>query len=147
MIPIKDDNPTRSFPLFTVVLIAANVIAFLYQRSVGLDGDHYLIQTLGMIPFEISHHVDVQPTSPIPVLATPLTSMFLHGDILHLGGNMLYLWIFGNNVEDELGKFRFLSFYIVCGLIAAATHVASGPDSEIPVIGASGAISGILGAT
>ena len=101
---------------------------------------------MAAIPYEITNMVDINPNSVIPVPVTLLTSMFIHGNLFHLGGNMLYLWIFGNNIEDAMGHLRFVVFYVICGIVATLFHVASNPASKVPMVGASGAISGILGA-
>jgi len=145
MIPLKDDLPGRIFPLITVSLIVLNSLVFFYQMSLGRDEEVFVFK-YGAIPWEITHHVDRNPTVPFPVQGTLLTSMFLHGGLFHLIGNMLYLWIFGNNIEDAMGHLRFLIFYFVCGVIAAISHILTSPNSQIPMIGASGAISGVLGA-
>lgn len=134
MIPIKDDNPRLRPPIFTVGLIALNIVAFYFEIQFGLDT---VVYQYGAIP---SHIVELQS------LETLLTSMFLHGGFLHLGGNMLYLWIFGDNIEGYLGHSRFLMFYLLCGLVAAFTHIFLSGISEIPMVGASGAVSGLLGA-
>jgi membrane associated rhomboid family serine protease len=131
----------------TVILIAVNTAVFLFQVVSPRGLDYYVLR-MGAIPAEISH---LRPLLDWPVARiSPVLSlffhMFLHGGLFHLGGNMLYLWIFGNNVEDVLGRFRFSIFYIVCGLSAALTHIALHPRSEVPMIGASGAIAGVLGA-
>ena len=146
ILPIKDENPTRHLPILTIGILAANVGAFLYMLSLGTTGFDAYTRRMGAIPFEIAHARDAISPTPIPLFLTLLTAMFLHGGWWHLGGNMLYLWIFGNNVEDRLGHFRFLVFYLVCGLAATLAHVASGPESTVPMVGASGAIAGILGA-
>jgi membrane associated rhomboid family serine protease len=104
------------------------------------------VTAFGATPFEITNQIDIPPLVHFPVFFTLFTSMFLHGGFFHIGGNMLYLWIFGDNVEDAMGSFRFLIFYLLCGVIAAITHIALEPNSLIPMIGASGAISGVLGA-
>ena len=144
MIPLRDDNPSRTPPIVTVSLIVANILAFFYQLSLGQDGMQQLVMRLGLIPAEVTGAAAAVTDVPVPL--TFLTSMFLHGDLMHLGGNMLYLWIFGNNVEDETGHLLFPVFYFACGLAAAALQVAVKPDSTIPMIGASGAIAGVLGA-
>jgi membrane associated rhomboid family serine protease len=146
MIPLKDDNPTRSFPLVTILLILTNVSVSLYQFSLGDMGNAVFTMKMGAIPFEITHFADSVSPTPIPLYLTLITAMFLHGGLLHLGGNMLYLWVFGNNVEDLLGHARFLFFYLLCGVVATLAHIASAPDSRIPLVGASGAIAGVLGA-
>lgn len=146
-IPLKDENPTSRFPLITILFIALNVVVFFYQIF-SPEGLQYHVLRLGAIPYEITHFRSL--TIPrIPRLFPPLTlvtAMFLHGGLLHLGGNMLYLWIFGNNVEDYLGSARFILFYLLCGLAASFTHIIFNPNSTVPMIGASGAIAGILGA-
>jgi membrane associated rhomboid family serine protease len=155
MIPIKDDNPTRTFPFFTLVLIAANVFVYFYQL---FEGD-LIIWRLGLIPDRLFHPgsypKDVLirsgsylrlPNAAIPEYLTVLTSMFIHGGFFHLAGNMLYLWIFGNNIEDDFGHIRFLLFYIFCGAFASLFHAVLSFASGIPMVGASGAISGVLGA-
>lgn len=144
MIPLHDDNPGRTTPVVTVGLMAANILVFLYQLSLGREQMQELVFRLGLIPVEVTGREVVTPG--LPVAVTFLTSMFLHGDILHLAGNMLYLWVFGNNVEDETGHAPFLLFYLGCGVAAAALQVAMLPSSDIPMIGASGAIAGVLGA-
>jgi membrane associated rhomboid family serine protease len=144
MIPLKDDLPTHSFPLITVGFILLNIAAFFYQVSLGPAADGLLF-AYGAIPFNLMHIVESGVS--VPTAATSLfTSMFLHGDIMHLGGNMLYLWIFGNNIEDIMGRSRFIVFYLICGVAAVYTHSWMEAQSRIPMIGASGAVSGILGA-
>ncbi len=127
------------------MLIAVNTAVFLYQVSLGRKMEYFILRT-AVIPYEIVHLEDIYPGSIVPLPLTLITAMFVHGNLLHLGGNMLYLWIFGNNIEDALGHFRFLLFYVVCGLIASFLHISIYPHSTIPMIGASGAIAGILGA-
>ncbi|HID87697.1 MAG TPA: rhomboid family intramembrane serine protease [Anaerolineae bacterium] len=147
MIPLRDVNPTRTFPAVTVLVIAANVLVFLYELI--LPSEQALarfVSSLGVIPYEIVHNVDLPPPSLQPIYLTLFTAMFLHGGPIHIIGNMLYLWIFGNNVEDVMGSLRFMVFYLLCGLGASATQIAVGPNSRIPNIGASGAIAGVLGA-
>ncbi len=146
MIPIKDDNPTRTVPFVTVSLIILNCVIYLYQMILPGELSHLLTLKFGVVPYEITHFVDVRPEIPIPTFFTVITSQFLHGSIFHLGGNMLYLWIFGNNIEDIMGHLRFLGFYLICGILAALAHIILQPTSTIPTIGASGAISGVLGA-
>jgi len=133
MIPLRDVIPSRSFPFFTVTFIVLNAVAFLFELSLSDPALQELIVTFGVVPAELN---------PI----TFVTSMFLHSGWLHFLGNMLYLWISGDNVEDRLGHFRFVLFYLGCGMAAAAAHVWVNPDSAIPTIGASGAIAGVMGA-
>lgn len=146
MIPLKDDNPTYSAPIFVVMLIAINMGVFIYALLLGDLGYNMFTSRFGAIPFEITHATDAISPTPIPLYLTLLTSMFLHGGWMHLGGNMLYLWIFGKNIEDTLGHFKFLGFYILCGAVATMAHVVSEPESVAPMVGASGAIAGVLGA-
>lgn len=144
MIPLRDDNPTRSTPFLTVVLIAANVLVYLYEMTLPPDALRAFVMQLGVIPSELT--VGGGGGSDLPFAATLFTSMFLHGSLMHLAGNMLYLWIFGNNIEDSAGPVRYLIFYLACGVAAAATQIAASPRSDVPMIGASGAIAGVLGA-
>jgi len=145
MFPIWDDVPTKKFPLITVILIALNSMVFLYQVSLGERFSEF-IHSMGLLPFEIIHHIDLFPSGPSPIYLTIFSSMFMHGSIIHLLGNMLFLWIFGNNVEDYLGRKKFVIFYLVCGIAAACTQIVFNPDSKVPMVGASGAIAGVLGA-
>ena len=149
MIPLKDDVPSKTFPFVTVGLVGLNVLVFLYQVSVGMGGDpraaEAVVLEFGATPCRLTGACLVPGEFPSPV-ATIFTSMFLHGGLLHVGGNMLYLWIFGDTVEDTLGHGRYLAFYLMTGVAAAATQVAVYPRSSVPMIGASGAVSGVLGA-
>ena len=146
MIPLGDENPTRSKPLVTITFIVICCLIYLWQMSLGQTGKR-AIYALGVIPARLLEGgtlpVNLQWVS---AEMTVITSMFLHGGFFHLAGNMLYLWIFGDNVEDILGKVPFVLFYLACGIIAVFTQAIPEPDSTIPMIGASGAISGILGA-
>jgi membrane associated rhomboid family serine protease len=142
MIPYKDDNPTRTFPFVTVALIAVNCLIYLWQATSPL-GEARIAYYFGAIPQNILSFHSSQPISPV---TSVFTAMFLHGGFLHLAGNMLYLWIFGNNIEDSLGHVRFIVFYLFSGIVAAYGHALTDPHSTIPMIGASGAISGVLGA-
>lgn len=134
MIPIRDDNPTTMTPVVTVGLIAVNVIAFIYQLSLGQHGQAF-VGAFGAVPSAL---FGGESGSPVPAALTLFTSMFLHGGIMHIGGNMLYLWIFGNNIEDVMGHGRFIVFYLLCGVAAAYAHAVTAPDSLVPMIGASG---------
>ena len=140
MIPLRDINPTERRPWLTYTLLAANILVFGYQVSLDDEAGRDLVLRLGMVP----HHLG-QALS-LGSLATPLTSMFLHGDLLHLASNMWFLYVFGDNVEDRLGRPRFIVFYLLCGLCAAIAQIAVDPTSMIPMVGASGAISGVLAA-
>jgi membrane associated rhomboid family serine protease len=147
MIPLHDDNPTRIRPLVTIVAIAVCVLVFLWQMSLGGEGGQRAVYSLGVIPAVLFDRAELPAEMAwIPAEATIFTSMFLHGGIMHLVGNMLYLWIFGNNIEDSMGHVRFAIFYLLCGIAAALGQAWMHPDSQIPMIGASGAISGVLGA-
>ncbi|RPI50339.1 MAG: rhomboid family intramembrane serine protease [Acidobacteria bacterium] len=133
MIPLRDVIPSRTFPLFTVTFIVLNSVAFLFELSLPEDALQAFLITYGVVPARFGW-------------LTIVTSMFLHGGWLHFLGNMLYLWIFGDNVEDRLGHGRFVLFYLLCGAAAAIAHVWVNPASTIPTIGASGAIAGVMGA-
>ncbi|MBN1435171.1 rhomboid family intramembrane serine protease [Candidatus Fermentibacterales bacterium] len=173
MIPLRDENPLRSFPLVTRSLVLINALVFLLAAAEGLEStameygavpvlitepelagqstvevDRKIrsIDTYGMQNTQrVSARVDL-PRQSLPPLLTLLTSMFLHGGLFHLVGNMWFLWIFGDNVEDLLGRGRFLVFYLACGIAAVLAHVLLNPSSVVPVVGASGAISGLMGA-
>jgi membrane associated rhomboid family serine protease len=141
MIPLHDDNPTRSFSFVTAAFIVVNVLVFLYEIS--LPSEQHIkafFADFALTPAAVS-----QPGS-LAAYGTVFTSMFLHGGWMHLIGNMLYLWIFGNNIEDACGHLKFILFYLLCGVAAAAAQVAVNPDSTVPMVGASGAVSGVLGA-
>lgn len=141
MIPLRDLNPTRRAPIITLVFIAVNVLVFLYEQTLNARGLQRFIVQYGLTPL---HFTDGSITASDAV--TLITSMFIHDGWLHIGGNLLYLWIFGNNIEDRLGAGRFIVFYFLGGLAAAALQIVIGPASPIPMIGASGAIAGVLGA-
>jgi len=144
MIPFRDNIPSRTFPVINVLLIVANVLVFLYELSLGSGLDRFIMHH-GVVPAAVF----AWPESNLPVSAviTPFfTSMFLHGGWLHLIGNMWYLWIFGDNVEDRLGHFAYLVFYLLCGLGAGIVHTILNYDMTIPSVGASGAIAAVLGA-
>jgi membrane associated rhomboid family serine protease len=145
MIPLRDAVPSQSFPAVTVLLITLNVLAFLYELSLGKALDVFIMQ-YGAVPLRFVLAGQMEEVSTFERFLPIFTSMFLHGGWLHLGGNMLYLWIFGDNVEDRLGPFRFLVFYLACGLAAALTQIYINPTSKIPMVGASGAVAGVLGA-
>lgn len=163
MIPFRDANPTRTFPIVVVGLIAANVVVFIHQVLLPGPEGTLFAYTHGAIPVVLLGKATLAQVLPVhvraaalvshtpiiplhPIWLTIFTAMFLHGSLLHLGSNMLYLWIFGNNVEDVLGHLRFLIFYLVCGCLAAAAQILMSLDSPLPMIGASGAIAGVLGA-
>lgn len=147
MIPLRDTIPSRTVPLVTWSLIAVNALIFLYEVSLPPEELERLIQLFGMVPARYSHPEWALPLGfPIESYLPFLTSMFLHGGWSHVIGNMWTLWIFGDNVEDRIGRWRFLLFYILTGLAAGVTHWFMDPDSTVPVVGASGAIAGVLGA-
>ncbi|MGB9612541.1 MAG: rhomboid family intramembrane serine protease, partial [Bryobacteraceae bacterium] len=133
MIPLRDSQPSYSPPVVTILIIAANAAAFLYEVSLDHFSLNYFIAAYGLVPARFQ-------------FADIFTSMFLHGGWLHFLGNMWFLWIYGDNVEDILGHFKFLVFYLACGVAAALTHVLVNPASRVPTIGASGAIAGVMGA-
>ena len=142
MIPYKDDNPTSTFPFVTIGIIVLNIFIFLFEAT-SQSNTKDVTYAFGAIPHNI---LTFEKNQPIHPALTIFSSMFMHGGLFHLGGNMLYLWIFGNNIEDKLGHIRFIFFYIFCGVVSAYAHAVTNPDSLIPMIGASGAVSGILGA-
>jgi membrane associated rhomboid family serine protease len=158
MFPYKDDNPTLATPVVTILLIGVNVAVWILVQGMGNDPAlSQSVCSLGLIPGELLGRV--LPGTELPLspgmtcvlgverhVYTPLTSMFLHGGWLHLIGNMWFLWVFGNNVEDSMGRLRYLAFYLLCGLAAAATQTFVNPSSILPMVGASGAISGVMGA-
>jgi membrane associated rhomboid family serine protease len=145
MIPLRDNLPTRHLPIVTLLLIGLNVYVFLKAFLLGPWAGQRFIVYYGLIPCGLTGGCEIVGRAFSPEL-TLLTSMFVHAGFFHLAGNMLYLWIFGNNVEDAMGKVRFLIFYLLCGLGAAMAQILVAPASRLPMVGASGAISGILGA-
>ena len=145
MIPLRDENPTRSTPYIVYGLIALNVAMFLYNGTLGLHTQNPL-SGLELVPAELTAGRDVGLPTPVPPWVTIFTSMFLHANWLHVFGNMLYLWIFGNNIEDVLGHFKFPIFYFAAGVGAALAQVFTDPAARAPMVGASGAIAGVLGA-
>src|SRR5204863_2766826 len=132
MIPLRDIIPSRTTPFVTIALITVNVLVFLFELSLGRAVDAFTLY-FGLVPAAFSW-------------VTVFTSMFLHGGFLHVAGNMLYLWIFGDNVEDRMGHGRFVVFYLLCGVAAALAQTITAPDSVVPMVGASGAIAGVMGA-
>lgn len=146
MIPLRAENPRRSFAAINVLLILINVVVFLYQVSLPPRAAEALVLRFGVVPARAERML-ARPAERAPAAFTSLfTSMFLHGGWLHLLGNMLFLWVFGGSVEDRLGHARYLLFYLLCGLGAGITHVVANWGSALPSIGASGAISGVMGA-
>lgn len=148
MVPIRDNNPTQTVPVITYILIGINIALFVYQLSLGqseqLQG---FIQEWAMVPRLVTLGFQGEPSSlPHPAWLTLITSQFLHGGLFHIGGNMLFLWVFGNNIEDKLGHIQFIVFYIVCGVLAGLCHWFFSPFSDVPTLGASGAVAGVMGA-
>ena len=133
MFPLRDVIPSRTFPGVVIALITLNVLAFLFEQSLSSRELRVFVTTWGLVPRD-------------PDLVTVFSSMFLHGGWMHIIGNMVFLWIFGDNIEDRMGHGRFLVFYLLCGAIAAAAHVLSDPRSPVPTIGASGAVAAVMGA-
>ncbi|MEM1418718.1 MAG: rhomboid family intramembrane serine protease [Myxococcota bacterium] len=147
MIPIRDKNPTARRPIWTWTFIAMNVAVFVYQMGLGEAGMQMLVERFGVVPAVLTGGdltVSRSALGAAGALVTPFTSMFLHGGLMHLAGNMWFLYVFGDNVEDTLGRGRFVLFYLLCGLAAVIAQVAVDPSSTIPMVGASGAISGVL---
>lgn len=145
MIPLRDINPTERFAIITFCLIALNIAVFVFELAIGDKAGNLFVESFALIPERLfsDHH---PAGNAVPAVVTVFTSMFIHGGFLHIAGNMLYLWIFGNNIEDATGRLRFIIFYLMCGVFAAYAHAYMNRDSVIPMIGASGAISGVLGA-
>ncbi|MEI9997065.1 MAG: rhomboid family intramembrane serine protease [Rhizomicrobium sp.] len=142
MIPISDDNPARRRPIVTVAIMLLCGLAFLWELALGTRTDEALA-AFGFTPYAL-FHPGTAPRAGIPVWGTIFTSMFLHAGYLHIAGNLLYLWIFGNNIEDAMGHVKFALFYLACGVAAALAMVLVDPGSQTPIVGASGAISGVL---
>ena len=146
MIPLKDENPTYTTPIVVYALIAINVVVFLHQMTLGRSLPDFF-QLYAVIPQQLSQSFAGVPSNqPVPELLTLITSQFLHGGFMHIGGNMLFLWTFGDNIEQDLGHFKFLLFYLACGILAGMTHWFFGMQSGVPTVGASGAIAGVMGA-
>lgn len=146
MVPLRDDNPTRIVPVVTYAILVINIVVFVYELSLGPDLEAFF-RVWAVIPRELSAYFLGEPTGlPFPAWITLITSQFLHAGLLHIAGNMLFLWIFGNNVEDKLGHVRFLIFYLACGVLAGLAQWFFSSGSVIPSLGASGAIAGVMGA-
>ncbi len=144
LFPIRDENPSRERPIVNYILIGINILVFLYEISLGSDMRSVFFHRFGIVPYEYTHGKDILIPSAIPI--NLITAMFIHGGFWHIFGNMWFLYIFGDNVEDAMGHVRYLIFYLLSGIIASATHIIFNPGSKVPMIGASGAISGVLGA-
>jgi membrane associated rhomboid family serine protease len=147
LFPLRDNIPTEHFPVVTVLLILANAFVYFFLQDglwdVPLQGAAWPVDTYGAIPCEFTSQCPAE--GPPSTIATAFTSMFMHGSLLHLGGNMLFLWIFGNNVEDSMGPLKFILFYVLAGLAADAAQILVSMSSDVPTIGASGAVAGVLG--
>ncbi len=146
MIPLKDINPSRKTPVITIIIVLSCFLVFFYELFLPPLLREVFIKMFAVIPFEISHGVDLPPPDPLTPYGNLVSYQYLHGGWLHIIGNMLFLWVFGDNVEEKLGRLNYLLFYTLCGVVAALVQVFVYPDSWIPLIGASGAISGVLGA-
>lgn len=150
-LPIRDDQPRFSKPFINYFIIALNIAVYVFlelpAQAQGRRAFDLLIQQFGLIPHDLTHAIAGTPQYPLGAnILTILTSMFLHGDLFHILGNLWFLWIFGDNIEDHVGHFPYLIFYLVCGVAAAVTDIALTPTSNVPTIGASGAIAGVMGA-
>jgi len=145
LIPLRDINPTERFAIITFCLIALNIAVFVFELAIGDRAGNLFVESFALVPKRLFSGSD-KVSSAMPAAVTLFTSMFIHGGFLHIAGNMLYLWIFGNNIEDSMGRLRFIIFYLLCGVAAACAHAYMNRDSVTPMIGASGAISGVLGA-
>jgi len=146
LIPLKDINPSRTTPVVTILIIVACFSVFLYEVILPPELREVFISMFAVIPYEITHGVDVPPPDPLTPYGNLVSYQYLHGGWMHILGNMLFLWVFGDNVEDRLGKLKYFIFYTLCGIVAALIQALVYPNSLIPLIGASGAISGVLGA-
>lgn len=147
MFPISDDNPTRITPLVTYALIAVNIAVFIHELTLAQPQLERFFQLYAVVPKELTASFGgIAVDQPVPESLTLVTSQFLHGGLAHIFGNMLFLWIFGNNIEDKLGHFKYLIFYISCGALAALAQWFFSAQSNIPSLGASGAIAGVMGA-
>ena len=144
MFPIKTDSPPLRFPIFTYLIVALNLFAFIHELSMGKALATF-INKYGCTPYEITHFIDLVPHIDLPIYLTLITSLFLHGSWIHFLGNMWFLYIFGRNVEGWLGYRKFILFYLGCGVGASIVQLLFSPFSKIPIIGASGAIAGVLG--
>ena len=146
MIPLRDDNPVRGIPVVTIMLIVGCMAVFLWQVSLPAQSKQAAINLLGFMPALLFGHARLEGDAWVSPTGSIFTAMFLHGGFFHLAGNMLYLWVFGDNVEDRVGRGRFVAFYLICGTIAAVAQALPDTRSTVPMIGASGAVSGVLGA-
>jgi len=146
LLPLKDDIPSRRFPFVTYSIIAVNIVVFMFEATMGKEQLQAFFELVAVIPAEYTAFLRGEPVPLLKLLAAPFASMFLHGGWMHLFGNMWFLYLFGDNVEDAMGHSRFLLFYLLTGLAATVAHIFVNPLSSIPIVGASGAISGVVGA-
>ncbi|PZV00551.1 MAG: rhomboid family intramembrane serine protease [Leptolyngbya sp.] len=146
MVPLRDDNPTSITPVVTYGLIGINIAIFVFQLSLSQEGIDSFFDAWALVPTQLTESFQGTLQAPIYEWITLLSSQFLHGGFFHIGGNLLYLWVFGNNIEDRLGHIKFLLFYLGCGALAGLTQWMFDPASAVPTIGASGAIAGVMGA-
>lgn len=146
MVPLRDDNPTSSTPYVTYALILLNIIIFLFQITLPPPALQQFFDHWALVPVQLTSSFNGALSSPGAEWITLVTSQFLHGGPVHVGGNMLYLWVFGNNIEDQLGKVKFVIFYLGCGVLAGLSQWVFAPLSDVPTVGASGAIAGVMGA-
>lgn len=146
MVPLHDNNPTRITPYITYGLIGINIFIYLYEASLPADQLQAFLQEYAVVPSQLTASFRGSLTEMLPEVMTLFTSQFLHGGLLHLGGNMLFLWVFGNNIEEQLGRIKYIIFYLLCGALAALAQWFFSMESNIPSLGASGAIAGVLGA-
>lgn len=146
MIPLAGDAPRNRKPLINILLLAVNLGVFLYQGTLSPSNAEQLYFSLGCIPYEITHLTDTGPTALVPLPLTLITALFLHGGWLHLAANLLFLWVFGNGVESRFGHVHYAVFFLFCGMAASLSQVAFQPESHIPVVGASGAVSAVMAA-
>lgn len=146
MVPLRDNNPTKITPYVNYAIIAVNIAVFIYQLSLTPQELQEFFRAAAVVPCQISNTCPQIPAQAVPEWLTLFTSQFLHGGFLHIAGNMLFLWVFGNNIEDRLGHIKFLFFYLICGALAALAQWFFSQNSPIPALGASGAIAGVLGA-
>jgi membrane associated rhomboid family serine protease len=146
MIPLRDDNPVRGIPVVTIGVILLSAAVYLWQLSLPPPGVETAINLLGFMPALLFGYARMEVEAWVSPIGSIFTAMFVHGDFLHLAANMIYLWIFGDNVEDRVGRGRFIAFYLVCGAVAALAQALLDLRSTVPMVGASGAVSGVLGA-
>jgi membrane associated rhomboid family serine protease len=146
MIPLRDDNPVREIPVITIAVILLSAAVYLWQLSLPPPGVPTAVNLLGFMPALLFGYARMETEAWVSPLGSIFTAIFVHGDFLHLATNMVYLWIFGDNVEDRVGRGRFIAFYLVCGAVAALAQALLDLRSTVPMVGASGAVSGVLGA-